>query len=73
MTIMNKKQIITAFEAGLLDDVKEQLCTYGKIITVTDWEESGGFFRKYTIAHHAILWDVNMKNGEVFGVRHNFV
>ena len=73
MTIMNKKQIIAAFKAGLLDDVKKQLSAYGKIITVTDWEESEGFFREYTIAHHAILWDISMVNGEVKSVGHNFV
>lgn len=74
MPYMNKRQIVKAYNDGLLDDVKKQLCTYGTIVLVKDWETEEGYYkgasRIYRIEHHGLQWKVYMLNGEVLEVSH---
>lgn len=75
MSYMNKRQLIKAYNSGLLDDVKSQLVRYGVIHNVKDWEITdipryNGAHRRYQIEHHKIQWEIDMHNGEVIGIAH---
>lgn len=75
MTYLTKRQIVKAYNDGLLDEVKAQLVRYGRIHDVKDWEVTdiplyNGAHRRYQIEHHGIQWKVEMHNGEVKSVGH---
>lgn len=66
---MNKRQIISAYNKGYLDDVAKQLRTYGKITFDKSWNEDSGYYagshRVYHIDHHGYVWRLAMHNGEI--------
>jgi len=74
---MNKRQIVKAYNNGLLDELKQQLVRYGTIVKTKDWESNhgdryDGCWRLYHITHHGMQWKIEMHNGEVKSIGHNY-
>lgn len=70
---MSKRQIVAAFNKGLLDDVSKQLKKYGMITKDKSFEmldgRYAGFHRVTDFNHHSIKWTVRMCNGDVVSVQ----
>ena len=69
---MSKRQIVAAFNKGLLEDVAKQLKKYGTISKDKSFEvlngRYAGFHRVTGINHHDINWTVSMYNGDTISV-----
>ena len=76
MNYLNKKQLISAYNKGNLDDVAKQLRMYGTIFDDKSFEiESGyhvGHHRMMKIKHHDIEWNIALHNSEVKSVGYKF-
>lgn len=76
MNYLTKKQLISAYNKGHLDDVAKQLRMYGTIFDDKSFEiESGyhvGHHRIMKIKHHDIEWNIELHNGEVKLVGYKF-
>ena len=75
MSYLSKKQLITAFNNGHLEDVVKQLVRYGKIITDHSWSDDSsshyaGEYRCMEINHHSLTWKFTKRNGEVIEVEY---
>ena len=70
---MSKRQIVAAFNKGLLESVAKQLKMYGIITKDKQFEmldgRYAGFHRVTEINHHSINWTVRMYNGDVVSVQ----
>ena len=66
---LNKRQLITYYNKGYLDEVAKQLRRYGEILEYKDFTIEDGYHagahRIMRIKHHSIMWDLNLHNGEV--------
>ena len=62
---MNKRQLMTAFDNGLLDEVAKELLRYGNIQQDWEWEDDQGLHREQEIKMYNSLWTVHKKNGDV--------
>ena len=69
MPILTKRQLIAAFNKGMLDDVAKELLRYGTIIRDVEWETPDGHYkghsRVYHITHKGYAWEVHKLNGEI--------
>lgn len=69
---MSKRQIVSVFNKGLLDEVSKELKKYGTITKDKSFEmldgRYAGFHRVTEICHHSINWTVRMYNGDVVSV-----
>lgn len=66
---MNKRQIVSAYNKGQLDEVAKQLRKYGTINRDKSWDEESGYYagahRVMHIIHHGHEWRLTLWNGEV--------
>jgi hypothetical protein len=67
--VMTLKQMLKAIEANELLAVKKELCRYGSILDLTDWQDADGYRRRYIIKHLHTLFVIAMLNGETIGIK----
>jgi hypothetical protein len=66
---MSKRQIVSAYNKGFLEDVAKQLRAYASITDDKEWEEDSGYHagchRVQHFQHHGYAWELHLHNGEV--------
>ena len=67
--MQTKRQIMSSFKKGFLDEVRKELQRYGNIVKDHSWSEPDGYYvgchRVQYITHHSIPWKLHLWNGEV--------
>ena len=67
--MMNKRQLMKAFDAGHLDEVAKEVQRYGQGLTHKDWLCIDGTPKRKSAAQlHGLTWTVERHTGEVIRV-----
>jgi len=67
--VMKLEQITEALKNKHLETVKKELCRYGDILDVQDWEDHHGAHRCYTIQYQNASFDISMLNGATINIK----
>jgi hypothetical protein len=66
---MTLLQILIAIQANELEAVKKELCRYGVVLDLQDWESEKGAHRRYIIKHLNTVFVIAMLNGNTTSIK----
>lgn len=69
--VMKLQQILEAIKNGHLETVKKELCRYGDVLELKDWESEQGCHRRYIIKRLDTVFVVVMLNGDTQLIKQN--
>lgn len=72
LAMLTKRQLIAAYNKGLLDQIATECQRYGVVNASSEWYTEDGYHagahRVLTMTHHGIEWEVHKHNGETKSV-----
>lgn len=67
--VMKLAQILEAIKNNHLETVKKELCRYGDVLELRDWESEKGCHRRYIIKRLEVVFVVAMLNGQTLTIK----